>query len=188
MSARGWLLPLAVALLCVALTSLLQQALATRTEAERQASEQRQLLDLLPPRSYDNQPLQRPLSVPGQATPAYRASLDGRLTAVLLMQDTQGYEGPIRLLVAIAPDGRLIGCKVLAQRETPSLGDAIVRPQWLAQFHAATPNSRWQWRMEGGDFDQIAGATLSSRAVLLGVQRALLVFAANRERLLEATP
>lgn len=188
MSARRWLPALGVALLGVTLTSALHGTLAARTEAERQASEERQLLDLLPAHSHDNAPLRQPLTLPGQAAPAYRATLAGHVTAVLLTLDTQGYEGPIRLLVAINPDGRLIGSKVLAQRETPSLGDAIVRPQWLAQFHAATPNSRWQWRMEGGDFDQIAGATLSSRAVLLGVQRALQVFAANRERLLEAMP
>ena len=188
MSARRWLTPLAVALLGITLTSMLHGTLAARTEAQRQASEERQLLDLLPAGSHDNAPLRQPLSLPGQATPAYRATLAGRVTAVLLTLDTPGYEGPIRLLVAIAPDGRLIGSKVLAQRETPGLGDAIARPEWLAQFGGKTLEQRWQWRRDGGDFDQMSGATLSSRAVLLGVQQALQVFAANRERLLEPGP
>jgi len=188
MSARRWLPTLAVALLGVTLTSALHGTLAARTEAERRASEERQLLDLLPARSHDNAPLRQPMTLPGQAAPAYRATLAGRVTAVLLTLDTQGYEGPIRLLVAIDPHGRLIGSKVLAQRETPGLGDAVARPEWLAQFAGKTLAQRWQWRRDGGDFDQMSGATLSSRAVLLGVQQALQVFAANRERLLEKAP
>ncbi len=188
MSARRWLPALVVALLGVTLTSVLHGTLAARTEAQRQASEERQLLDLLPAGSHDNAPLRQPLSLPGQAAPAYRATLAGRVIAVLLTLDTQGYEGPIRLLVAIAADGRLLGSKVLAQQETPGLGDAIARPEWLAQFGGKTLEQRWQWRRDGGDFDQMSGATLSSRAVLLGGQRALQVFAANRERLLEPAP
>jgi len=188
MNARRWLAPLVVALLGVTLASALHGMLAARTEAARQASEERQLLDLLPAGSHDNAPLRQPLSLPGQAAPAYRATLAGRFSAVLLTLDTPGYEGPIRVLVAIDPDGRLIGSKVLAQRETPGLGDAIARPEWLAQFGGKTLAQRWQWRRDGGDFDQISGATLSSRAVLLGVRQALQVFAANRERLLEPAP
>lgn len=175
-----------------------QHLAAPTIEQERQAAAERRLLDLLPAGSYDNHPLSQPVALPAgsllgntQPAEAYQARLGTQLTAVLLPVEGKGYEGPIQLLVAISPDGRLIASKVLRHRETPGLGDRIERQKspWLAGFEGKSPAdapATWTMRAEGGQFDQIAGATLTSRTVSEALQRALRFFEEQRPRLLEA--
>jgi Na+-translocating ferredoxin:NAD+ oxidoreductase RnfG subunit len=55
--------------------------------------------------------------------PVYRARKDGwPVAAVLAPVAPDGYNGEIRLLVAIRLDGTLAGVRVLQHRETPGLG------------------------------------------------------------------
>ncbi|MDP3814047.1 RnfABCDGE type electron transport complex subunit G [Pseudomonas sp.] len=192
-----------IALLGGALLIALQQLAAPRIEQQRQAAAERALLDLLPAGSYDNRPLSQPIALPAggllgnaSAESGYQASLDGQLSAVLLPVTARGYEGPIRLLVAISVDGRLLGSKVLQQRETPGLGDSIERQRspWLRGFDGkslADGEASWTLRADTdagqiGQFDQIAGATVTSRAVKDALQRALRFFDEQRDYLLKA--
>ncbi|WP_263138750.1 RnfABCDGE type electron transport complex subunit G [Pseudomonas sp. RIT-PI-AD] len=162
-----------------------------RIEAQRQAAAERALLDLLPPGSYDNHPLRRPIALAAgglldnrEARPAYLATLGGRSVAVVLPVAAQGYEGRIELRVAIDRDARLVGARVLAQRETAGLADLERQGAWLRDFLGRTSADDWRLRAEGGRVDQIAGATLTSKAVSQALQRALRFFDAHRERLL----
>ncbi|MFB1634417.1 RnfABCDGE type electron transport complex subunit G [Pseudomonas sp. AP-1] len=162
------------------------------TQAE-QALKERQLLAILPAGSYDNRPLAAALQVPEAEQPhsriiaAYRATLGTRLTAIILLSETQGYSGVIQLSIAIAPDGRLIGSQVLEQQESPGLGARIIDPQvdWLAQFANRQLKDRWALKRDHGDFDQLAGATVTSRAVIAALQDALSYFDKHRQTLLE---
>ncbi|MGE8497745.1 MAG: RnfABCDGE type electron transport complex subunit G [Pseudomonas sp.] len=176
----------------------LQHWATPRIEQQRLETAERALLDLLAPGSYDNHPLRQPIALPAgsllgntQPAQAYQARLGDRLTAVLLPVHAKGYEGPILLLVAVAPDGRLIASKVLEQRETPGLGNLIERHRspWLQGFDGKSLEdapATWTLRAEGGQFDQIAGATVTSRSVTEALQRALRFFEEQRPRLLEA--
>lgn len=188
---------LLIALLGAGLLALFQHFAAPRIEQQRQAAAERALLDLLPAGSYDNRPLQRPIELPAggllgnaRAEPGYLASLHGHPSAVLLPVSARGYEGPIRLLVAITPDGRLLASKVLQQQETPGLADLLTaeRSRWLRGFDGKTLGVDWTLRADGGRVDQIAGATVTSRAVTDALQRALRYFDAERARLLETRP
>lgn len=95
-----------------------------------------------------------------------------------------GYNGRIDLLVALDSAQRVQHVAVLHHRETPGLGDRIERRHgdWLAGFDglgaADLPASQWQLRVDGGRFDAVTGATVTSRAVLRGVHAALLEAAA----------
>ena len=194
---RAALLLLLIALLGAGLLALLQHFAAPRIEQQRQAAAERALLDLLPAGSYDNRPLQQPIALAaggllgnGRAEQGYLASLNGRPSAVLLPVSARGYEGPIQLLVAITPDGRLLASKVLQQQETPGLADLLAaeRADWLRSFEQRALHDEWSLRADGGRIDQIAGATVTSRAVTDALQRALRFFDAERERLLEVRP
>lgn len=194
---RSIALLLPLALLGAGLLGLAQHFAAPRIEQQRQLAAERALLDLLPAGSYDNLPLQRPIALPASgllgnahAEPGYLASLNGQPSAVLLPVSSKGYEGAIRLLVAISPDGRLLASKVLQQQETPGLADlaAPERANWLRSFDQRALHAEWALRADGGRIDQIAGATVTSRAVTDALQRALRFFDAERERLLEARP
>lgn len=188
---------LLIALLGAGLLAVLQHFAAPRIEQQREAATERTLLDLLPAGSYDNRPLRSPIALPAggllanaSAEPGYLASLNGRPSAVLLPVSARGYEGPIRLLVAISADGRLLASKVLQQQETPGLADlpAPDRARWLSGFTDKTLTADWTLRADGGQVDQIVGATVTSRAVTDALQRALRFFDAEHERLLEAQP
>ncbi|MDX8391180.1 MAG: RnfABCDGE type electron transport complex subunit G [Mariprofundaceae bacterium] len=97
-----------------------------------------------------------------------------------------GYSGSIRILMGVLPTGAVHAVRITDHRETPGLGDGIVRNQiWLDFFNAkAVDNVRWAVKKDGGDFDQFTGATITPRAVVKAVRRGLDFFAAERDVLL----
>ncbi|HGA2317618.1 TPA: RnfABCDGE type electron transport complex subunit G [Pseudomonas putida] len=162
-------------------------------DAERQLQAS-QFLAALPAQSYDNHPLDSALPLPADqplhstVLAAYRATHGSSPTAIVLLTQVQGYAGPLRLTIAIDADGRLIGTRVIEQQETPGLGGQIADPQsgWLAQFAKHGLADRWAIRRDQGDFDQLAGATVTSRAVIEAQQEALRYFDRHRSELLGA--
>ena len=165
---------------------------AAIADAEKQLNS-RQRLAVLPEGSYDNQPLDSPLPRPAAQRPnsrilaAYRATLAGKPAAVILVTKAQGYAGPIVLSVAIAADGRLIGSQVVEQQESPGLGARLGDAQlnWLGQFANRQLGDHWALKRDQGDFDQLAGATVTSRAVIVALQEALSYFDEQRRVLLD---
>lgn len=152
-----------------------------------------ELNSVLPVDRYDNQPQSDVVFLDlgdGDTTPVYRARLDGRPSAaVLTVIAPDGYAGPIKLLVAVAVDGRVLGVRVLEHTETPGIGDAI-DSGWIGIFTGRSledpPEIRWRPREDGGKFDAIAGATISSRAVINGVRRAVQYFVIHQEEIFAA--
>ena len=177
-------------------TFLVQQATAPRIEQEQRAIQARSLLDILPLDSYDNQPLDQPLTLAnvqlGHSTllAGYRATRNGQPSAVLLHSRVSGYGGSIDLLIGIAADGKLVGSKALRHSETPGLGARIAeRPNaWLQGFIGKSlgdpGDAGWALKKDNGQFDQIAGATITSRAVIEGIHDSLRYFDEHREQLL----
>ncbi|MFP3997890.1 RnfABCDGE type electron transport complex subunit G [Pseudomonas capeferrum] len=161
------------------------------SQAEKQL-QSRQRLAVLPEGSYDNLPLDTPLPRPASHRPhsrivaAYRATLAGKPAAIVLVTQAQGYAGPVVLSIAIAPDGRLIGSQVVEQHESPGLGSRLADPQvnWLKQFANRRLSDHWALKRDQGDFDQLAGATVTSRAVIEALQDALVYFDEHRHDLL----
>ncbi|MFB4394166.1 MULTISPECIES: RnfABCDGE type electron transport complex subunit G [unclassified Pseudomonas] len=161
-------------------------------EAEHQW-ERQQWLAALPVGGHDNDPLQSPLPVAGtqlahsQLLSAYRATLAGKPVAVVLRSQARGYAGPLQLAIAIDNSGRLLGTRVLEQHETPGLGGQLADPQhtWQEQFTRRDLNARWALKRDQGDFDQLAGATVTSRGVIDALQDALRYFDTHRQALLQ---
>jgi electron transport complex protein RnfG len=127
------------------------------------------------------------------AVTAYRARFHGQPVAVLLeFVATDGYSGSIRLLIAVAPDGTVLGVRTVSHHETPGLGDFIDagKSDWIRRFSGKSLGdpaaARWRVRKDGGDFDQYTGATITSRAVVGAVGRTLQFFTRHRDELLAA--
>ncbi len=127
------------------------------------------------------------------AVTAYRARFHGQPVAVLLeFVATDGYSGSIRLLIAVAPDGTVLGVRTVSHHETPGLGDFIDagKSDWIRRFSGKSLGdpaaARWRVRRDGGDFDQYTGATITSRAVVGAVGRTLQFFTRHRDELLAA--
>jgi electron transport complex protein RnfG len=148
---------------------------------------------VLPASLYDNAPHRDAVLLDtggGRPVPVYRARRNGApVAAVLTVVAPDGYVGPVRLLVGVGADGRVLGVRVAEHAETPGIGAAIADPDspWLAGFAgrslADPPDARWALRDDGGDFDAIAGATVSSRAVVGGVRRAVQYFATHQDEI-----
>lgn len=180
----------------VGLTATLQQFASKPIAAQQRDLQNRTWLAVLPPGSYDNQPLTQPLLASpvtlnnSRLLNGYLATLAGQPSAVLLHAQVAGYSGRIELLIAIASDGKLLGTKTLKQSETQSLGAHIAEPAhpWLAAFNglslSAPPDAAWALKKDGGQFDQMAGATVTSRAVIAAIHAALRYFDQHRQRLL----
>lgn len=152
---------------------------------------------LVPPQSYDNDPLVDTTEVTapdllGTATPvtAYRMRKAGLPVAVAIRSIApDGYRGPLELLVAIAPGGQLLGVQVIRHDETPGLGDAFENRDagWLDEFRGLSltkpPQQRWTVRRDGGDFDAFTGATITPRAIVKAVRRTLEFYRGHEDRL-----
>jgi electron transport complex protein RnfG len=184
----------------IGVTYLLQRSSAPYIAAEQRLIDSRKLLDMLTADTYDNQPLEQPLAFSDVALShstllgGYRATRAGQTVAVLLRSQTQGYAGPIELLIAIDANGKLLGIKTLKQIETPSLGGRIGDwpNAWLAAFSGKSSNEPaddgWALKKDHGQFDQIAGATITSRAAINTIHDTLRYFDEHRAALLGTRP
>jgi len=196
---------LTLAIIAAVLTAVL--ALVASFTRERIASNEqawiRQRLDaLVPPATHDNDLLTDSIAVTapdllGSSQPVkiYRARRGGApVAAVLRPIAPDGYRGPIELLVAVGPDGRLIGVQVIRHQETPGLGDAFESRDihWLDRFRGRSLTDpqpqRWTVRRDGGDFDAFTGATITPRAIIKAVRNALEYYQRNSQRIFDQPP
>ena len=189
-------------------TALLSGAyLWTRPSIEAAtAAEKMKLIDeVLPRSSYDNDLLKDSVSIApnpalglDETSTAYRARKDNKTSALILEAVApDGYAGKIRLLIALAADGAVLGVRVTQHKETPGLGDYIEPMKgknkehpWITQFDglkpAATEEREWKVKKDGGRFDSVAGATVTPRAVIKAIRKAAVYVAENREQLFAA--
>ena len=108
----------------------------------------------------------------------YRGRQDGALTGVAFtVVAPDGYSGDISIMVGVDPDGKVAGVEILSSNETPGLGDKINSDSFKSQFKGKTLEGYdWRVKKDGGDFDQITGATISPRAVVKAVHLGLQFF------------
>ena len=197
---RGWWIAPASALACAALLIGAWLWLSPRIAAQREHGRLMALADVLPPTQYDNDPfvdrivVRDPLLGTERPLPVLRARLHGQPTALVLQAVApNGYGGPIVLRIGVRYDGSIIAVRVIEQHETPGIGDLIerTRSDWIDQFRGRSlrdpTDGNWKLRKDGGDFDQLAGATVTPRAVVAAVGKALKYYQQNRENLFAAT-
>jgi len=158
--------------------------------ANLRADRLKQLHELIPHDRYDNELLRDTIQVRDPAhlgtdkpVTVYRARQGGKPVAVAFRAVApDGYNGNISLLVAVWRDGELAGVRVISHAETPGLGDQIEtsKSDWITQFagHALgkPPEEGWKVAKDGGAFDEMTGATITSRAVVQAVRRALTFY------------
>ena len=183
----------AIVLTVVLLVSVAWQYARQRITANETGRTLAEISTVLPASLYDNQPHLDSVLLDtggGRLLPVYRARWNGApVAAALTIIAPGGFVGPIRLLVGIGADGRVLGVRVAAHNETPGIGDAIEpgKSAWLHTFYGRSlgdpPALLWNVREDSGEFDAIAGATVSSRAVVGGVRRAVQYFATHHDEI-----
>ena len=148
-----------------------------------------QLYELVPQSEIDNDFLQHPLTLDAPEflgisnTTAYVGTRQGKLAAIVFEATIpNGYAGPILMLVAVDSKGTLKGVRIVSHSETPGLGDKVEleRSDWVLGFNGKSltnpGESQWKVKKDGGLFDQFTGATITPRAIVNSVRKALLYF------------
>jgi electron transport complex protein RnfG len=188
-----------VVVLGVSLLTFVHHFTKARIADQEQRAVLQQLQQIIPAGHYDNNlhsdfyTFKDESAFPqSQSVTAYRARIQGRPVGVILrFAAMDGYNGRIDLLAGINTAGQLTGVRVTAHKETPGLGDGIEveRSDWILAFNGASLQlpapERWAVRKDGGDFDQMTGATITPRAVVNAVRRALAYFAAHQQELFD---
>lgn len=157
---------------------------------------------IVPASAYDNDIMKNtvqleadPLLGTKTETVAYRGTLKGEPSVVVLQAVApDGYSGKISMVVAVLRDGGIGGVRVVAHKETPGLGDyiEIAKSDWITGFNGNSLEKRkdaeWKVRKDGGAFDYVAGATVTPRAVVKAVHKALQYAAQHHDELFAMQP
>ena len=105
-------------------------------------------------------------------TPAYKGEeLVG--TAVEAVSN-KGFGGDVQILVGFDAEGKIHNTAVLSIKETPGLGSNMTNPKFKDQVNGKNPAEfKLSVKKDGGDVDAITAATISSRAFLDAVGKAV---------------
>jgi electron transport complex protein RnfG len=193
---------LAFALIGTAILAITYNQTHDRIAQSEEAEKLKLISQIVPQSLFDNDIIKDTLDIKPDAllgnddiTVAYRARLQNQPSVLVLESIApDGYSGKIGLLVAIRENGELAGVRVVSHRETPGLGDyiEITRSNWITGFDGKSlekyKDSDWKVKKDGGQFDYMAGATITPRAVVKTVHKTLQYFAAHRAELFAQQP
>ncbi len=167
-----------------------KDAIALRLEEDLKAS----ISQVAPAHLYDNDLLESTLTetdASGNPIVVYQATKDNAVTAIIFEVAANGYSGVIRSILAVAPNGEVLGVRVLSHSETPGLGDKIEieKDDWIRGFDGLSldspPRHSWLVKKDGGHFDQFTGATITPRAVVKSIRSGLESFELRQQKLLQ---
>ena len=99
------------------------------------------------------------------------AKRDGQVTGYALIDSEVGKHLPITYIVGFSPDGLVSRVEMMVFREIR--GWEARERRFMAQFEGRRSGDKLQI---GGSLKNVTGATLSSRAIAKGVQRALFLW------------
>ncbi len=177
-------------LLLAVTNSLTAQDIAARALEDRQNS----LSQVIPDSIHDNNPVTDTVAMKdgqGNEITVYRATKNGNVTGVAYEIFGSGYGGKIKLMLGVDAQGKILGVRVLAHKETPGLGDKIEvkKGDWILRFTGLSLDNplpdKWKVKKDGGQFDQFAGATITPRGVVRAIREGLDFFAANKAHMMD---
>jgi electron transport complex protein RnfG len=183
-----------IAAFCTSLVAITWQLTAERIATNKKEWLERNLQPALAGLFFDSPVTESMLLIaPPHELPGSEAAIIYRVyageepvAALFVVSARDGYAGPIRLLVGVAMDGTVTGVRVLEHRETPGLGDRveITKSDWVLQFDGHSLRDpaprRWAIKADGGDFDELSGASVTPRAIVNAIRETLSYFDANR--------
>ncbi len=137
------------------------------------------------PNSVTNDPLKDKLTIDKRIIYIGKNG-DGKVVGVAFKCVTnEGYAGKIEIMLGLTPDGTINAIQILSHAETPGLGAKIEEPWFKNQYKGRNlNNTKWKVKKDGGDIDQISGATISPRAVTKAVYEGLLFYKKNMQKIM----
>lgn len=168
-----------------------------RIQQAQRAAQQKALYEIIPRDQHENDLLADTVTIPAsalaelglkQASQVHIARQSGQVSAIIIPAVApDGYSGDIHLIIGVMRDGSIAGVRVVAHNETPGLGDKmdVQKGRWIFSLdNRSLTNPElagWAVKKDGGVFDQFTGATITPRAIINAVKRALIVVKREHE-------
>ena len=114
---------------------------------------------------------------------AYTGYKNGEIVGYTIKTKPKGYGGDVEVLTGINKDGKIVGITILSQSETAGLGARSTESEWQAQYAGLDASKEVSVSKNGADSSKneiqaITGATITSKAVTLGVNTSEKVYKA----------
>ena len=152
------------------------------------------LAQVIPSSIHDNNLVQDSIpmkDLSGKEITIYRATKGGKVTGLAYEIFGVGYAGQMKLMMGIDTEGKILGARVIAHKETPGLGDKmeVKKGDWILRFDGLSlgnpPAEKWKVKKDGGIFDQFTGATITPRGVVDAIRSGLELFAAHQDQMMD---
>lgn len=119
----------------------------------------------------------------GIVAEAYTGYKNGEIVGYTIKTKPKGYGGDVEVLTGINKDGKIVGITILSQSETAGLGARSTESEWQAQYAGLDASKEVSVSKNGADSSKneiqaITGATITSKAVTLGVNTSEKVYKA----------
>lgn len=130
-------------------------------------------------REFDNNPFAEKLTITAPNKKSrfelYPARQDGVINSFAIKTfSDNGFGGRIEMIVGFLMDGTINNFVVTQSQETPGLGTKINDEKFKAQFRGFNPErQKLKVRQDGGEIDAVTAATISSRAAVNAIQKAV---------------
>lgn len=110
----------------------------------------------------------------------YEAKVDSQLTGTAVAIEEKGFGGIIKVMMGVDPGEKISGVEIVSHKETPGLGAKVEMEEFRKQFTGKSLESKLTIKKDGGEVDQITGASISSKAVTRAIKNGLMFY---REKL-----
>ncbi len=108
---------------------------------------------------------------------AYRGlDENGKTVGYAVEVTVKGYGGDLKIMVGIDENEEISGVEILSHGETPGLGANCTSEGFRSKFERPVPEGGFKVNKDGGDVDAMTGATITSRAVCEGVNKAYEIY------------
>ncbi|MFH1090430.1 MAG: RnfABCDGE type electron transport complex subunit G [Pseudomonadota bacterium] len=134
---------------------------------------------------YNNNPLQDRVKLPAGKDKkgkdifknVFPAKKDGKVIALALDEGEPGYSGVINVMVGLAPEGKILGLSIVSHTETPGKGSRVTEADYTQKYKGIS-------EADISKIDTISGATISSKAVVRAVTKAVQFYTKNKDAIL----
>lgn len=108
----------------------------------------------------------------------FPATLDGAFGGMAIEVNTNGFGGNIKMMVGFDANGAMVDYSILELAETPGLGSKLV--DWFRTKSdmrgTLVSDGEVKVSKDGGKYDAITAATISSRAFMVGINAAMATY------------
>ena len=125
-----------------------------------------------------------------QEKEAEQQVLNGQEGTAIKITDPKGFGGALTVMVGLAPDGKILGYKVLESSETPGLGAKA--QDWFQKGQKGDIIGKTAGNLtvskDGGEVDAITASTITSRAFLRCINEAYKTLSESSDAQSGASP